>query len=223
MGLELRVAWIAIWSAVSVGGQRDKRGCYDAAGISCQNNMPTGAALTVNVSDVCEYLALEVFPTQSVMIDASQHSEYLNGIEADSDLCNQIQQAYSGCFFCHGTGQDFIDTCFNNALWTQCGEKATLEEILTDNLDPIHALYQIEEDILSDCEKFQESYQNGIWIEWGVGTPSTQDLCLRQNAIKHLCPGYCEGGCFDGPDGTPPSCDPYEGPRIEGLDVSINV
>uniref|UniRef100_A0A7S3P6F5 G-protein coupled receptors family 2 profile 2 domain-containing protein n=1 Tax=Amphora coffeiformis TaxID=265554 RepID=A0A7S3P6F5_9STRA len=217
MGPGMRIFWVALWAAVSVRGQRDKRGCYDAAQLSCQNKFPT-ASLTVNVSDVCEYLALEVFPTQAVMIDASQHPEYLNGIEAESELCDQIQQAYSYCFFCHETAQDFIDECFNNAVWTQCGEKPTLKEVLVDNTDPIYALYKTEEDILADCEKLTESYQNRIWIEWGVSTPSTQDLCMRQSAIKHLCPGYCEGGCFDGPNGTPPSCDPYEGPRIEGID-----
>ena len=218
MGMGIRIFSVALWAAVSVGGQRDKVGCYDAAEISCQNDI--ALVLTVNVSDVCEYLAKEVFPTQAVMIDASQHPEYINGIEADSEECGQIRQAYSGCFFCHETGQAFVDTCFNNAIWPQCGEQPTLEEILADNEDPIHALYTTEEDIATDCEKFLEADQNGIWIEWGLGTPSTQDSCLRQNAINHLCPGNCEGGCFDGPNGTPPSCDPYEGERIEGVNVS---
>ena len=41
--------------------------------------------------------------------------------------------------------------------------------------------------------------------------PTTIDLCTKQNQVGHLC-GYCPGGCFDGPNGRAPTCEPYTGP-----------
>lgn len=219
----MRTFSVVVVAALSVQGQRDKRGCFDAAELSCQTVDP-GTKSTAATVDVCERLAREVFPNQEVMFNPSHHPEYLNAIEFESEFCREIQQAYSECFWCNEEGEDFVDRCLSNALWTQCGDQMSMEEILVDNEDPIHALYTTEEEILAECdEEFAPSYSNGIWIDWGVGSPSTQDMCMRQNAIKHLCPGYCDGGCFDGPDGTPPSCQPYTGPVDETVDVSFNL
>lgn len=207
-----------------VQSQRIKQGCYDAAPITCQAPAETAStsldpsSLSVDAEEVCTRLIVEVFPTQDIMLDTTQHPEYLNAIQASDEFCQQIRQVYSQCIFCAQDVDVFVEDCYTYTQWTQCGGLPSRQEVLEDFEDPIHARYVTDADIDNTCAKLQAAYaEERLLKDWGIGIPSTIDLCHEQVVIKQFCRGYCEGGCFDGPTGTPASCDTYTGPIDESI------
>jgi hypothetical protein len=205
-----------------VQGQRIKQGCLDSQPFSCNDPPPppgSDEASTVDVEAVCTQLAIDIFPDQNIFLDVSLHEPYLNGIEPDSELCAQTRVAYSSCLFCYDTDIDpgLPELCYLEAVWTRCGDQPTLEQILAENRTAAYVPFVTEQDVYDTCASLEASYDVITLKDAQMGIPTTIDLCRRQNAIKHLCPGYCEGGCFDGVTGTQPSCDSYTGPRDEEL------
>jgi hypothetical protein len=97
-----------------VHGQRLKEGCYNAATLSCQasgGELPEWQGDLVELQpaeQVCVKLALEVFPTEAIVLDPSPHAEYLNGIDATSECCTQIQRFYHQCLLCVKKGLGYL-------------------------------------------------------------------------------------------------------------------
>ena len=103
---------------------------------------------------------------------------------------------------------------------TKCGDQPTREEILQDNINPDYAQFQSDADIDKVCTDLEAAYKVTVLKDYDWTSPSTIGLCERQTLVKHLCPGYCDGGCFD-EEMYPPSCDPeaYQGPVNDTLDA----
>ncbi|CAB9498701.1 expressed unknown protein [Seminavis robusta] len=196
-------------------GQRIKEGCFDSAPLSCDAPRRSPADVTFSLEEVCYGLQSEIFPSETVAKDTSLHADYLNGIDASSELCSQVQIAYSQCFFCHPE-RDFKHDCENTAGSSLCGGGLpTREEVIENNESEVYARFQTDEDIDATCAELEWAY-DGIYP---FDIPNTIDLCERQIAVKHLCPGYCDGTCFD-EDLNPNSCNPadFSGPFNETLD-----
>jgi len=198
------VVTVAALTAMVVDSQRIKQGCYDAVGISCFKDISHDLLATdEDVEEICAWLATEVFPIFDVFADVYSHREYINGFDPDSEECRRIDEAYSQCIFC--SKRDEILGCAEGALWEVCGDQPTLQEVLADSENTMENL----QDFDHVCIRLEESYNNNVIDFYGAGgMPTTKELCKKQQLVRHLCPGYCEGGCFDGPTGTPPSCDP---------------
>ena len=190
----------------NASAQRNKDGCFDRYQMSC-DTMPDEVDTSVNPEELCTRLSVEVFKTQAALLDIASHAELLNGINADTDFCHQIQQAYHKCFFCLDWGAseawEVSGTCFNEAQWTKCGGRPTQEELLSSNEYP---LFQTVGDIDRTCNQLETAYSFPEFLkdDW-AGIPPTIELCTKKSHAKHLC-GDCDGGCFDGPNGTPPTC-----------------
>ena len=194
------------WLLVRVRGQRLKEGCFDADPFFCyEKELPAFDSITrdVNAEGVCIQLALDIFPTEEILLDTSLHPEYLNSIEAGTELCQQIRQSYHQCFFC-ATDGDFKTQCLIGAYLTNCGGQPTYEEVLA--LDGDYARYETPEDIDAACTDLQKAYQTVYLKDKQTPMPSTIRLCESQSLVKHLCPGHCDGGCFNFEE-EPPTCD----------------
>lgn len=89
----------------------------------------------IDPEQICYRLALDVFPSEDILLDTSRHHpEYLDDrIDFDLEFCYQIQQAYKKyCLFCSEAGHLTLP----NAYWlnvrrTRCGEQTSLEEVLS--------------------------------------------------------------------------------------------
>lgn len=202
-----------------VHGQRLKQGCFDAEPITCNYSPDDPDDFDFNVEDVCRRIVWELLPQDDnfILFQLEEHAEYLNSIESSEEFCSQIRKAYSRCIFCT-KDQAFFDLARNVAQVTACAGRPTQEQVLLDNEH--FPKFQTQADIDSTCQELEVAYQRPLLPLSGVAMPSTIDLNIRQIQIKHLCPGYCEGGCFD-EDLYPPSCDPdaFQGVRDENLDV----
>lgn len=206
-----------------VNTQRVKTGCFDAFPVSCDGPTAEQDAALLQLQPqladpeaLCTKLAVEIFPSTSVLLDQTLHGEFLNGIEENDPLCLQIRQGYHLCSWC--ASEEEFGGCFEEAYWQNCGGKPTQKELLESDQYPAFAS---EQDIDTVCEKINASYDVIFLEQYGLGMPSTIELCQLQSQAKHLCPGYCLGGCFDGPDGTPPSCEPYQG--LVPLDPELDI
>jgi hypothetical protein len=82
-----------------------------------------------------------------------------------------------------------------------------LEEVLEDDVD--YPLFSTKADVDYACDQLQTYYDIIFSKDFDFGMPTTFGLCNVQKQIRHLCPGVCDGGCFDGPTGYPPTCDGY--------------
>ena len=196
---------ILLWalSTTPVASQRVKEGCFDAFPVSCDTTDVLAPLLSGDTDPeaVCTTLATDIFPSQDILFDQEQHAEYLNSIEASDPLCAQIRQVYHKCFFCL-FGTDKFQECGSYRFWTRCGDLPSREEILANNT--AYPLFETDVDIAETCKKLDDAYDVVILKDWGMGIPSTIDLCTRQTQARHLCPGVCPGGCFD--VDKPPSC-----------------
>lgn len=228
----MKVAVLVVLAIVGRSGhaQRVKKGCYDAFPVSCDGPPPpaddnvSSASSDVDAEIVCTQLAVDVFPTTDIFFDTDRHSDFLNGIDSTDPFCAAIVQVYHECIWCapaamgEEEGTAFMSDCENEAFWQVCGGKPTLDELLQSD-NEAYPDFSSQDDIDAVCAKLEEAYKVTLLSDTrSFGFPSTMDLCHKQAVVKHLCPGYCEGGCFDGPEGIPPSCEPYQGlvdPEVE--------
>lgn len=201
-----------------VHGQRLKEGCFDAEPITCDSAYDPDD-IDFNVEDVCRRIVWDLLPPDDnfILFQLEDHKDYLNSIEASEEFCSQIRKAYSQCIFCT-EDKAFFDLARNVAQVVACAGRPTQEQVLLDN--DYYPKFQTAADIEATCQELEVAYQRPLLPLSGVAMPSTIDLNIRQIQIKHLCLGYCEGGCFD-KELYPPSCDPdaFQGVRDENLDV----
>ena len=191
-------AILSTWTTtITVQGQRLKEGCYAAGKLSCDNPRQIDAAreLGLDVNKICYQIEVDYLKSKEIVWDSSLHAEYINGIESDTEICSHIQIAYSQCLFC--AQEAVVDDCVINAEITKCGDQPTLEEVLQN--DTVYAEFRTKADIDAVCEALEIAYKDDF--------PSSLELCDKQKLVKHLCPGYCDGGCFDA-ELYPPTCDP---------------
>lgn len=192
--------------------QREKLGCYEALPLSCDSPRANPLEIgDIKLEDVCRYLQVGVFKAEEVVYNVSLHEDYLNAIDAYSDLCSWVQLAYSQCFFCADPG--YQAHCKEDALAYTCGgDKRTQVEVLWSQEDEVYARLQTEADVKDTCDDLLIASKQPFPYNF----PSSIDLCERQDRVKHLCPGTCDGTCFD----STPSCNPddYKGPINSTLD-----
>mmetsp|Transcript_18838 Transcript_18838/g.43976 ORF Transcript_18838/g.43976 Transcript_18838/m.43976 type:complete len:784 (+) Transcript_18838:158-2509(+) len=211
--LMLFVIWCCC--CLSVGAQRIKEGCYDSnpSAFSCNgdndndNNINPSSLQGVTAEDVCNRLFLEVFPQNyEIKLDPALHAEHLNGIEANTEFCDQLQYFYSQCFFC--ADFDLTNQCFSQSISFTCNgdsvtPKYSAAEVLANNDDDLYANFQTQDDIDEMCQDLNGASPIPLFENLPfVNFYSTKHLCQGLAGVKHLCPGYCDGGCFE----TPPSC-----------------
>ncbi|CAB9527065.1 expressed unknown protein [Seminavis robusta] len=214
---------IFLWLSILVGvseGQRLKQGCVESGGpIRCdyENFQVSSIANLADMQaaeQVCSFLVQEVFPREDekVIWDVSLHSPYLDSIKQDDPWCPKIRQYYQHCLFCV---PDWTQRwqCQDQAKVHICGGKPNKLQILNlstaeAEIDPnleMYLQYQTPQDIDMACTALDQASQ----LQWVKDVPNpvptTQDFCQQQTLIKHLCPGYCEGTCFD-PILHPPTC-----------------
>lgn len=185
--------------------RRDRLGCFDDYPMSCDEHKVPLEEIDFDLDQVCFQISEEVLLTGcSGDCDANTvhlHPEFLNGLDAQDEFCSKMQAAYSHCAWC--LGPDLYWSCGEESHSDQliCGGKPTRAGIVADN--DLYPQFQSEEDIDSTCAKLAGIYESNM--NW----PRSSDTCGRQHLVKHLCPGECEGGCFD-EFVHPPSC------QIEG-------
>lgn len=195
-------------------GQRLKEGCYDAAPITC-DDVYDDSEIDFDADKVCKRIVFELFPQEDYfMMDTEEHPPYLNSVEAGEEFCSQIRRAYSRCIFCMEEGDLAYDAIYAE-IFPRCGGLPSMEEILQDNEN--YTAFRTPEDIQETCQRLEEA-NTVLFPERRVVAPGTLDLARKKVQITHLCPGYCDGGCFD--EDYPPSCDPdaFPGPFNESLD-----
>jgi hypothetical protein len=183
-----------------IHAQRPKRGCYDAATITCNTTFPDDQ-IGFNVDQVCKRIRIvsELFPPKDdFLFRTEEHAQYLNNVEAGGEFCYQIRRAYSRCLICdESLAMEAYDVC----LFYKCGGHPSKEEVMLRNgLDA-------EEDIEAACQELEDTRTPLLPERNDVRFPGTIELARRMVSMQHLCPGYCDGGCFDA-DIYPPSCDP---------------
>ncbi|CAB9503330.1 expressed unknown protein [Seminavis robusta] len=187
--------------------------------MSCEDERPEMDIL--DVERTCERIEKEVFGwtgdyeyydedwDQIVVVGAStflteQHIDFLNQVRATDDFCLEIKRAYPQCRFC-----DPRVSLECSAEWslTTCGGRPSLQEILQDN--ETYPLFVTDLDIHMACDVLIQAYEatEDDFFASSIRIPSSIQVCEYQNQIKHLCPGFCEGGCFDEII-NPPSCNP---------------
>ena len=78
-----------------------------------------------------------------------------------------------------------------------------------------HPQFNSLQDIEDTCVALQKTYSVSYQGDERVIMPISKGLCERQELVKQLLPGYCDGGCFS--EENPPSCDlnDYKGTRNE--------
>ena len=148
--------WLLLWSLLHAGraaAQRARDGCFDRFQMSCDT--PRRSSYSVNPEEICTRLAVDIFPTTEVLLDPLLHGEHLNSISADDDLCEAIAEVYPECMFC--ADDDFLELCYLNAGWVQCGDQPDRQEILEDNEN--YAFFQTDEDVEQVCQDIDASYQ----------------------------------------------------------------
>lgn len=202
------------------GAQRIKQGCFDAAPLSCK---PLGSRLQVNedelgytLEDVCFRIVTELFPTGNAffMFELTGHAEYINGVDASTEFCSQIQTAYSHCLFCDPAVEEqyqdigFLHSCFSRVPNSpKCGGQLTKEQVQDISIVNYPGL-QTDAQINATCAALENVKERPpLWPQMGTHLPSTIDLCVRLYFVQHLCPGNCDHDCFD-PDLHPPTCYP---------------
>lgn len=189
--------------------QRVKEGCYDAFHVSCQDEkIPVETVVDdFSVEEVCAKLILDLNAVLNsvTIMDPLLHVDYINSIESTTELCDQVRVAYPHCIFCAAAGtQDQenttsavagievdLDSCWKNHRLPKCGDQPSLEEVLLD--DNQYSRFQTQADITATCDGY-------------AALPSTTEVCERQALVGHLCPGNCDGTCFQD-IAFPPSCD----------------
>lgn len=208
---------IALWAflllqaaVVPVEAVRFHDGCYDARPVSCDEDVVPLEDIDFDLQQVCTRIEEEIFRhVQYVIHHPSTHDYYLNGVDPKSEWCSQIQQAYSHCSFCGGvregatSSQSYQLACIEDASFTTCGGQPSRQEVLLDNEN--YPQFQTKQDIDNTCEELIYLY-NASSDEFAQQHPKTIDLCEKQHMVKHLCEGYCQGGCFDGKEQLA-SCD----------------
>lgn len=204
----LLVVLFLVERSTVVSAQRLQQGCYDAFPVSCEPPLPDDSSddpSTLDAEAVCTRLAAEVFPSTAILLNRNEHADFLNSIEQGDEFCAEIRRTYHLCFWCGS--EALFSVCQAEAFWDNCGGKPTRQQVLASDAYPA---FETEQDIEATCDKLEASYGVNLF-DSGGGMPTTIELCIQQNQVKHLCPGHCEGGCFDGPDGSPPTCEPYQG------------
>ncbi|CAB9523323.1 expressed unknown protein [Seminavis robusta] len=142
----------------------------------------------VDVERVCRRLMEEFLPFD-LMEFPTRHAEYINAIDASDPFCADVQLAYSRCVWCMAV--EPRNDCRRRHQVVQCGGQPTLDQVINDTTTTTttanYSRYTSEQDIDLYCNFMQE---------FGDHPFLSVDMCIRQKEIKHLCPGYCEGGCF---------------------------
>ena len=199
--------WVTVcmvWGNASAQ-PRVKGGCFEQYEMSC-NTMPDEVDTSVNPEEICTRLSVEVFESQWELLNTASHAKSLNRVDANTEFCRQIQQAYHQCVFC--LEEEAYSSCYNEADFGRCDGKPTQEELLSSNEYP---LFQTIDDIQQACSQLEiaNNYSLNTFLKDDyVGMPPTIELCTKQSQAKHLCDYvYCDGGCFDGPNGNPPTCE----------------
>ena len=215
--------------------QRLKESCWDVAPLTCRPQqswrpLPDG----ILAHDVCLQLHYDVFRgaeslntlTNQIYLNVSLHQTYLEGLEADSDLCTWLQDhdAYSRCIFCNDyylAGEDLelgvgaVGCALAHSSPVCVGELPTLDDVLSATEGPF-------------AEINSQGYLDKLCLIMEAGVPLenrtfegavSRDACEVGLLVLHLCPGACDGICFDGMQHTP-SCELASTDRYQTFDNS---
>lgn len=209
--------------AAPTNAQRLKDGCFDAKKLSCSPpSNPIDYPTDLTAEDICTRLANETFPAGTeVFYWNTFHADHLNAIDSDSEYCQLIELYYHKCSFC----LDGIDyqLCVDRSDAPLCGGMPSREEVLLDTSGN-YSQFKSEEDIDALCEALDIHFYFDIAVE--IEVPTTVELCRSVSLVKHLCPGYCDGDCFD-PAVYPPgnSCDPqyFTNTSLDVVDLCTDI
>ena len=199
-----RCLLLTLFLSHPIEAQRLKRGCVEAGGpLTCESRHVTNNLVDLNeAEEVCAKLVLEIIP-EDITLDVTQHTNYLDSIKEDDPWCHKFRKYYGNCMFCH---PDDLNSCGTAARYARCAGKMSLEDVMEIEKER----FQSAEDINNTCTALEQVAV--IWTEWFPwNIPTTVDFCERLVLIKHLCPGSCDGTCFD-PVSHPPSCDKGSNP-----------
>lgn len=176
-------------------------GCHDRFHISCLAEGEPADVLDLEdveeIEYICNWVEKKVLNGKIKRHQIPAHAEIFNQYEYEDEECQNVTRAFSYCKFCNYT-MSTIDTCARDANNLPCGGKPTVEEVLAD--EETYWRYETFDDINRTCTVL-ETVENMF-----DDSPRTLQLCEMQQ-VKHLCPGVCEGNCFDSEDHVP-SCNP---------------
>ncbi|CAB9504802.1 expressed unknown protein [Seminavis robusta] len=183
----------------------------------------TASGASFSIEQVCLWLSLEVFPFSPDFLNTSKHPEHLNTLESSSEECQKAKIAYPHCLFCSSSkrppresfdpslyytfGIGLFFQCGIDADITTCGGKLSREDAVMNQNPPYHRL-QSDQDIDRTCQELQTTLVDtprSVIPGLGHNLPASQDLCIRQHLVAHLCPENCQGGCLDEVR-YPPTC-----------------
>jgi hypothetical protein len=205
--------------------QRIKKGCYETRPIQCSAEVEflTRQVDLIGAEKTCFRLATEIFKAKHIYYDTSRHAEFLNSIESTDPFCSEIRKHYPMCTFCkpdedeEGEGtQNFSgikELCYDATWRFECRAPSQIgREMFSVPDDSLHRDYYIN----ATCEALSfiispvffgddEAYEN-LPIYGMKPAPLSTELCFTMYTLKHLCPNWCDDGCFT-EENPPPTCD----------------
>ncbi|CAB9503335.1 expressed unknown protein [Seminavis robusta] len=171
----------------------------------------------LEIEETCYWIE-DYFINQSVathLIPA--HVDFFNQYTPEDAECLHVQKAYSHCGFCQQKNQWERDACLYYAYAPNCGGQPSLEQVLAD--DDRYPQYKTPQDVNQTCAILKA-------LEELHFAPRTYQVCEESRLVRHLCPGECQGGCFDEEQYAPTCHQPNNsslimGDQLDELDQEI--
>ncbi|CAB9503332.1 expressed unknown protein [Seminavis robusta] len=189
-------AWVlllqmaSIFLAATVEATRNKDGCFDAFHMTCDRDDPmTGLVEDIlEIEETCYWIE-DYFFNRSVFTHLiPAHVDFFNQYTPEDAECLLVQKAFHHCVFCQQKNQWERDACANYAYAPICGDQPTLEQVLADN--DKYPQYKTPQDVNQTCVILKALDELNF-------SPRTYHVCQESRLVRHLCPGECQGGCFD--------------------------